>query len=62
MPAQKNPGSYRDPRGYVFHYDGAILRTILPSAKADYESIRDKGIIAESIEEEIGRASCRERV
>ena len=51
MPAQKNPGSYRDPRGYVFHYDGAILRTILPSAKADYESIRDKGIIAESIEE-----------
>jgi ribosomal protein L11 methylase PrmA len=51
MPAQKNPGSYKDPHGYVFHYDGAVLRTILPPAKANYEFIRDKGTITESIKE-----------
>ena len=48
---KKNPGSFRDHCGYVFHYGEEILRTILPSAKANYEAIRDAGIIAESVNE-----------
>lgn len=47
---EKNPGSYRDRRGYIFHQDDAILRTIRTNAKLDYENLRDKKIILKSIE------------
>jgi ribosomal protein L11 methylase PrmA len=46
--AQRNAGSYRDPAGHVYESAGRILRTINPRARADYESVRDKGILAEA--------------
>jgi hypothetical protein len=47
---ERNPGSYRDARGYVFHRGCEIFRTIRPNAKLDYEYLRDNSIISKSIE------------
>jgi len=51
LPALRNPGSYRDQRGYVFHQGDVILRSVSHSAKLDYEYLRDRNIILESINE-----------
>jgi ribosomal protein L11 methylase PrmA len=43
---QKVPASYRDPSGYVFEREGRIYRAISHCAAADYEFVRDRGVIA----------------
>lgn len=45
----RNPGSFRDVAGNVYEIDGRVLRTVTPRAQACYESMRDGGVIAESI-------------
>ena len=47
----RDPGSYRDQRGYVFHQGDTILRSVTHSAKLDYEYLRDRNIILKSINE-----------
>lgn len=47
---QRNAGSFRDPAGHVFESAGRIYRTINERARADYEAVRDKGVLASSIE------------
>ncbi|MCF8493394.1 MAG: 50S ribosomal protein L11 methyltransferase [Sphingomonadaceae bacterium] len=44
-------GSYRDPAGRVYVADGRILRTVAPIASAQYEHIRDTGILSQVISE-----------
>ncbi|MBM6593718.1 methyltransferase domain-containing protein [Microvirga pudoricolor] len=44
--AQRNAGSYRDPAGHVYEDAGRIFRTINERARADYETVRDKGILS----------------
>ena len=43
--ARPEPGSYRDPAGRIFHLDGRVLRTVMPSATADFEQVRASGLI-----------------
>jgi hypothetical protein len=43
--AQRIGGSFRDPAGRVFVRDGAILRAVYPSGAADYEFVRDAGLL-----------------
>ena len=47
MEAHFDPGSFRDPRGHVFQYNGSIYRTINESALADYTYVRDSGLLTE---------------
>lgn len=47
---QRNAGSYRDPAGYVYEHRGRVLRTIREPARLDYETVRDKGILASAVE------------
>ena len=51
MTIHQNTGSFRDPFGYVFHKNNSVFRTILSPAKKQYEAIRDKGLIEESIDQ-----------
>jgi ribosomal protein L11 methylase PrmA len=46
-----NEGSFRDPSGHVFEFQGRILRTINQAAKLAYEAARDAGIIGKLSEE-----------
>jgi ribosomal protein L11 methylase PrmA len=39
------PGSFRDPKGRIFLKDGRVFRTIMPTAVADYEFVRDTGLL-----------------
>jgi ribosomal protein L11 methylase PrmA len=43
--AQADPGSFRDPSGQVFREGTRILRTVTARAAADYEFVRDSGLI-----------------
>jgi len=43
----RNPGSYRDRRGYVFHRGDIIFRSVTESAKSEYEYLRDRNSINE---------------
>jgi ribosomal protein L11 methylase PrmA len=45
----QDSASFRDPFGYVFHKNDTVFRAILSPAKKQYEAIRDKGLIQESI-------------
>jgi len=47
----RNPGSYRDRRGYVFHRGDIIFRSVTESAKSEYEYLRDRNSISNSINE-----------
>ena len=51
MSIHQNSGSFRDPFGYIFHKNDTVFRTILSPAKKQYETIRDKGLIQESIDQ-----------
>lgn len=42
---QRNNGSFRDPRGYVYHGEGKIFRVVMPSAGADFNYVRSTGLI-----------------
>ena len=43
--AVADPGSFRDPSGKIYHVDGRIFRTITDYAAADYEFVRDTGLV-----------------
>jgi hypothetical protein len=40
------PGSFRDPRGYVFRRDGVLLRHVAAAAEPDYELFESSGLRA----------------
>jgi ribosomal protein L11 methylase PrmA len=39
------PGSFRDPSGHVFLKDDRVFRTVTERAVADYEFVRDSGVL-----------------
>lgn len=43
-------GSFRDPGGHVYVMDGQVFRTVLESRTADYEFVRDTGIIQKLVD------------
>ena len=51
MSIHQNSGSFIDTFGYVFHKNDNVFRVILSPAKKQYEAIRDKGLIQESIDQ-----------
>jgi ribosomal protein L11 methylase PrmA len=51
--AQPDAGSYRDPRGRIFYADGRVFRTVMPIAVADYEFVRDSGLLQTLEQEEL---------
>ena len=51
MSIHKNSGSFLDPFGCVFHKNDNVFRTILSSAKKQYEATQYKGLIQESIDQ-----------
>ena len=42
---QRVTGSYRDPAGHIYEQDGRIFRTITEIGKAQYEFVRDSGLL-----------------
>jgi ribosomal protein L11 methylase PrmA len=50
---QPDAGSYRDPRGRIFYADGRVFRTVMPIAVADYEFVRDSGLLQTLEQEEL---------
>ena len=40
-----DPGSFRDPRGRIFHAGEKVYRTVTESGAEDYEFVRDSGLI-----------------
>lgn len=49
MKAILNPGSFRDPRGQIYHLDQRILRSVLPPARDDFEFVQASGLIEKLI-------------
>lgn len=49
--AQGDAGSFRDPGGRIVIAGDRVYRTVMPSAAADYESVRRNGILKELIAE-----------
>jgi ribosomal protein L11 methylase PrmA len=47
--AQPNQGSFRDPRGQIYHFENRILRTVNPIAKADFEFVQSSGLFEKLI-------------
>lgn len=45
--ASRDAGSFRDPRGYIYEFEGRILRSVNPAAAEDYRALRDTGLLAE---------------
>jgi hypothetical protein len=43
-PAQRDPGSYRDPAGFVFRSDGVVYRQIRPSFADDWDHFLASGL------------------
>jgi ribosomal protein L11 methylase PrmA len=41
----RDPASFRDPSGHIYHHDGRVLRTISGAAAAHYEHVRDAGLL-----------------
>jgi ribosomal protein L11 methylase PrmA len=44
------PGSFRDPGGRIYWYGDRVLRTVMPSAAADFEHVESSGLIAKLVE------------
>lgn len=42
----RDPSSYVDPHGFVFHHDGEIYRYIFPEAAERYKSLLENGVLA----------------
>lgn len=55
----RDAGSFRDPAGHVYLADGRVFRTVSPSARADYEAVRDKGAFRDLVQAGF-IAGCRE--
>lgn len=47
----REAGSFRDPAGNVIISNNRVLRTVNEVARADYEAIRDKGILSKAIQQ-----------
>ena len=43
---QFDPGSFKDPSGRVFEHDGAVYRTLSPTARQHFETAHGAGLIA----------------
>ncbi|MEX0921636.1 MAG: class I SAM-dependent methyltransferase [Rhodovibrionaceae bacterium] len=43
----RDPGSFRDPSGQIFHRNGRIFRSVSPAAAEDFAALRDSGLLAE---------------
>lgn len=59
--ARVDPGSFRDPAGTIFHWEGRVFRTVTARSASDYEFIRDTGLLGSLISEGlvIGTAECQ---
>ncbi len=44
--SQRDPGSWRDPFGFVYRRDGTLLRQINRPAEADWTATRESGLLA----------------
>ncbi|MGE0118016.1 MAG: 50S ribosomal protein L11 methyltransferase [Dongiaceae bacterium] len=42
-----HPASYRDPAGHIFERDGRIFRTVSPDGAADFDYVRESGVLAD---------------
>ena len=51
MEGSRNPGSFRDPSGYVFERDGRIFRSVSASAADGFNAVRATGILARLVTE-----------
>jgi hypothetical protein len=51
MSKQKDPGSFRDPSGFVFLMDGTIFRQINPEYQENYEHLIESGLYQRLIKE-----------
>src|ERR1700761_4347361 len=47
MSIMRDQGSFRDPAGYVAHYDGRIFRVLREDAFAAFERLKSSGLLAE---------------
>lgn len=50
MSYKRVEGSFRDPSGHVYKFEGKIYRTIKTKVKDDYEVLRDSGVYEKLIE------------
>jgi len=41
----RDPASFRDPSGHIYHHDGRVLRTVCGAAAVHYEHVRDAGLL-----------------
>jgi len=46
----RDPASFRDPSGQIYHIDGRVYRSVQPVAVPDYEFVRDSGALDGLIE------------
>jgi ribosomal protein L11 methylase PrmA len=49
---EKDPGSFRDPNGYVARIDGQLLRVVRPDGAAAYDQLMASGLYAALIKDE----------
>jgi ribosomal protein L11 methylase PrmA len=47
MSIMRDQGSFRDPAGYVAHYDGRVFRVLREDAFASFEQLKSSGLLAE---------------
>ena len=47
MTIVRDQGSFRDPAGYVAHYDGRVFRVLREDAFASFERLKSSGLLAE---------------
>src|SRR5262245_51822898 len=51
LPAVRaEPGSFRDPGGRIYWLGERVLRTVMPSAAADFEYVESTGLIPHLVE------------
>ncbi|MEX2662743.1 MAG: hypothetical protein WD227_12505, partial [Vicinamibacterales bacterium] len=46
----RDPASFRDPSGHIYHLNGRILRTVAHRAVPGYERVRDTGLLRKWID------------
>jgi hypothetical protein len=67
MSSDRVPASFRDPSGFLFHHDGAVLRQVNPVFREHYDLMMESGFyqaVTESgrmvTHEELSTAAVRE--
>ncbi len=50
-------GSFRDPKGRIFHRDDRVFRTIMARAAADFEFVRSSGLMGELVDKGLAVAA-----